>query len=635
MKLAVIDKKLEELAKEKEALEKQKETVAVAADSLWPLPQEHPLVVGWRAFLAQPQDPQHFTVPQGVFGNCSSCDVYVRSCYSTFFDLIYNSSDQRCLILGTPGIGKTFFAYFLMREVVLRLKQEVMYQHRGGKSIIVFNPNGNVSILNEQIPLAQGHGWFIVDGVHPMDYVGPTVLVTSPNEAVYYTWQKQPSVVTFFMPLWTEAEVSACVQKLPPGTYDANLPPQVADVLPRAVGLKRFDVFGGVPRFLFGSSNMVLSGAHALKQAISVAKLCAFMKSTGLEAGRVSDRLVAINPAVNFQSYVVNFRSEFVSRELTTLFCQEEHAQLLSFLRGSAGNSSVAAIRGDLFEAEAHQRLCRGGKFVMRRVGTQTTEEVTLPKVATHVFEDLKNATVDADVYQKPTFRSLCAVDSFMVHNSRLLMFQMTVASEHSLKQKGLDAVVAQAKERFFKGKKVPATVYIVVPPDRFSSFTSVRAFPPSPSFWFFPSFLACTHTHSFPPPSLFLRVPPSCTVRLVLVKRVFHPSAFRLRGPLEQHEDADHGVRARVGDSERRREREVVCGNEPQQVDRVGLEQVAANTCVTKSVRSRTVSPSSASCASKNDAVSPPATQKVEDGGKQVTPRSGWHGSMCASQKR
>ena len=40
--------------------------------------------------------------------------VYIRACYRRLLDVVTSNVTQKSLILGDPGVGKTYFSYFLL-----------------------------------------------------------------------------------------------------------------------------------------------------------------------------------------------------------------------------------------------------------------------------------------------------------------------------------------------------------------------------------------------------------------------------------------------------------------------------------------------------------------------------------------
>jgi hypothetical protein len=61
-------------------------------------------------------------------GTRSLNKIFVRDCYSDLYEIVMNSDIDSTLITGTPGIGKSFCAFYFMWRLLSEGKT-VIYQH--------------------------------------------------------------------------------------------------------------------------------------------------------------------------------------------------------------------------------------------------------------------------------------------------------------------------------------------------------------------------------------------------------------------------------------------------------------------------------------------------------------------------
>jgi len=171
--------------------------------------------------------------------------LYVRPCYEDLFFLIQKEKNERVLILGNPGIGKTCFNAFLFVKLKQIDVKNIIYVRKTTLAVtILFFSGDQVQTFSTLDPLRQvlsdPETWFLLDTVpDPGEWKARMVNVSSPKRENYKQYQKYPKVVTYYMPVWSydEFEVSAKVF------------PSVGG----EVFHKKFLLFGGIPRLIFFS----------------------------------------------------------------------------------------------------------------------------------------------------------------------------------------------------------------------------------------------------------------------------------------------------------------------------------------------------------------------------------------------
>ena len=161
----------------------------------------------------------------------------------------------------------------------------------------------------------------------------------------------------------------------------------------------------------------------------------------------------------------VYFASTFVQECAYDLFSRKNHHHLINFIRDAAGNPFLATIRGGLFEAHAHQRLCSGENFKIQSLessgsGSGEDETVNFGQLSTKDVSHVED--IDAGYYCKPVAKNFESIDSMIAPNT---LFQITVAEKHPVKHNGLDKL----KDKLATSGEL--RLYFVVPSDRYRGF--------------------------------------------------------------------------------------------------------------------------------------------------------------------
>lgn len=405
------------------------------------------------------------TLPAGVFilGNdILGSSIFVRDCYPALLKATLSIMDstacaypvRHVITLGNPGIGKTYFSYFLLAHIA-RIGGTVVYESGTSDRRYLLSPNriavGLKSDFSMFLDLASTY--YIVDATRPVVAAAKTVLLTSPRRDRWWEFHKIGCTLQY-MPVWSEDEIQFCRSFLFP-----NITPEVAT--------DRFRKWGGVPRY-------VLMYAHAdreqslLKKAIESMNLRMLIKSIGNEeaSDEVAHRLVHMTVDETFDICGYRFASDYVAERVYRHLLESSRQQLIDFLAASCTLNSLGALRGALFERHAHVIIPRAGEFNIRElkddksVVAQST--LSLAPRCVVVFKTASQISSVTDSYLLPQSRNFESVDSIIKAN---LLFQMTVTKAHPCKQAGLHRVLN------LLGNPPNPQLYFVVPMGLFDSF--------------------------------------------------------------------------------------------------------------------------------------------------------------------
>ncbi|KAF0774649.1 hypothetical protein AaE_001650 [Aphanomyces astaci] len=227
------------------------------------LPGTPALVAFWKALGAVVEANAVVTLPKEIylFGDPAlGSQLFVRPCYPPLWKLCWKSIHDplfpHLVILGNPGIGKTFFGFFILLQLA-RENKTVIYECGLSKSRYLFagdtvvkgSQDDFVGILD--LPTT----YYIVDAVRPLKCPAMTILLTKPIHEVWFEFNEDKCDFRY-MPVWAWDEISKCHTLL----YSKLTLDVVTD---------RFRRWGGVPRYVLRYA-LVDTLQSLLERAIAV-----------------------------------------------------------------------------------------------------------------------------------------------------------------------------------------------------------------------------------------------------------------------------------------------------------------------------------------------------------------------------
>ena len=128
--------------------------------------------------------------------------IYIRNSYKLLKDIII-STDDNLTIMGTPGMGKSFFGFYLM-YFLIQNNINFVYEPSGTDYRFLFI-NGNLQIYNYQLIKHEKQIIYIVDDHAPSDlyksFQFRTILICSPRDEYIKKFTKE-SYKKYFLPIW-------------------------------------------------------------------------------------------------------------------------------------------------------------------------------------------------------------------------------------------------------------------------------------------------------------------------------------------------------------------------------------------------------------------------------------------------
>ncbi|KAI8587921.1 hypothetical protein BDZ88DRAFT_214955 [Geranomyces variabilis] len=289
--------------------------------------------------------------------------LFVRKAYNDLWRLIscrcrLDQQYPRCLVSGTPGIGKSVFLYFLAYQIRQNEPNAVVILQTDPKTCVRVEgrrvEEGSTQSFKKD--LRKVNTWYLVDNCRPAENMSArTVMVSSPNHEISRRFLKDGA--HRFWPVWSEAEVRTAAGQ--PGRL-------MASDITLETALERFSQWGGSARFVFedrpehddpANLNEIIGRSADLRKVVD----CLYESGKGRE---VSDMLVHMIVGTDgdhaYRNYHYRFASDYICQRVASTLASRSHEAVESFIKAAEGIPAVATLRGHLFEGYAHLRLQEG-----------------------------------------------------------------------------------------------------------------------------------------------------------------------------------------------------------------------------------------------------------------------------------
>jgi len=197
--------------------------------------------------------------------------IITRKCYlelktkiidaiSTPISQISKTCFHRFLIKGNPGIGKSFFLLWLLFDLA-KNNHTVVYRKPPSPEFFVINPTQNLcfktlgydKVISSY--LEDPKVFYLLDTKDDFmsEVTAITILATSPRSSNYKLFSRLECRKNYFMPLWNWSEIHL-LNSLSYSLNEVDL-------------MRKFNLFSGVPRFVFGSDEYEQNRKNAIDQA--------------------------------------------------------------------------------------------------------------------------------------------------------------------------------------------------------------------------------------------------------------------------------------------------------------------------------------------------------------------------------
>ncbi|CAG8840757.1 22424_t:CDS:2, partial [Gigaspora margarita] len=389
----------------------------------------------WK-FLANAKiDNSFLKLPEGIYflgDKEQGAILYMRICYVHLADIVFNENIRRCRITGNPGIGKTFYGFYLL--YLLSKQNKTIVYHEAGQYPILFDNQHTFrskDIYDLVEYLENPEVWYIVDGQPPFRFSAKTILLCSPQKQHYKEFDKMVGTTIRFMPVWSWNEINECRI----GMFNHLEEVKVEDLYSR---------WGGIPRFVLEKAQDSSQQKH-IEDAISKSdgRLLNFVGEID-HADDISHRLIHIHTnlpgegeeAPYIQKYIL-FASEWVAEKVMEKLERNYNQQLRNFVSASSSENEYSTLRGVIFEQIAHRILQKGRSFIIRSLESDFTNAIEIPERIKLLFNDINK--IEEGKYCQPIQKNFSSIDAIVAPHT---LFQMTVSKNHPINVSGMKKLI-------------------------------------------------------------------------------------------------------------------------------------------------------------------------------------------------
>ena len=431
-----------------------------------PMPSSDDLVTFWaqlRSIEWIDEPNKIIELPSDVcwFGsNVCGNKLMIRQSYMDILTLMLKQQESKPhfvqgLLLGNPGIGKSWFLYYVMAHIVKFKIPDVyiLFQDPQKGGILFHESNifqGSPRSLFSTLAKPFHNCYYLIDSSVPDPFIynrlTKNILVSSPDKSIYKEFEKYLTLTTpHYLPTWSWEEISLCHQSCFP-----SLLPSVVEGL--------YFKFGGIPRDVLQKAD-VEGAEDILEESILAGNLEDLKDSIGEIQEKVGASHKILHYEVETPGYrknVVKFASSYVAEKVTTRLLLKQRNDVISFITASDPSPSSHGFAGNLFEGIIHSTLRNGGKFKVRNLETSSDSSISMgPEfviLGQTTQEKIINSQSEMSIvpvgtYCRPLSRSFAAIDSlFLRSSSQCFLFQSTVSLNHPIKRKRLLDIMRDMK---------------------------------------------------------------------------------------------------------------------------------------------------------------------------------------------
>ena len=402
--------------------------------------------------------------------------LYIRESYKDLYDLIFGQYKKKdILILGTPGIGKTFFlTYLLIRAIKEKKEERIIYcKHDQDKITAYFDIKNSGFIVQRKRCsaiddiLVDGKALLLIDAATAVTQaysVGNcrVIVSSSPNLDNYKDLRKDLHLVELHMPVWTFEEIECAT-------------PEYLAVVDKDEIMERYKKFGGIPRVIFADKDRYTSFEKIQHNALQHCKLrTLFGQFSRVDTGANSHQIFhqVVKSGSEYNSIEMRFASQYISDKVCTAVTLQS-VELEWLMQSSRSIPSMGAFRGYLFEPIAFLGLVEEHTYKVRAVLDGTTSQLDLKKKERIIIDDFDSLDLNKEyssAFLIPRKKNNTTWDSLAPPTS---IFQVTVSLDHGMKEEGLEKAITFLDE--LAGKSQRYSYYWVVPYENIGKFTAPK----------------------------------------------------------------------------------------------------------------------------------------------------------------
>ncbi|KAI8904979.1 hypothetical protein EDD86DRAFT_277657 [Gorgonomyces haynaldii] len=270
--------------------------------------------------------------------------VYVRPCFIPLATQLFELSNSfpTVRVMGSPGVGKSYFAYFLLLWIS-RTGATVVHETHN-RRYFFSKDTADVGNLHSFEDILQTGDYYIVDGPKPTKCKAKTIELCN-----FRTGSAKKRVI---LPLWSRDELKRCRDSL-----FLNVSLQKMDEL--------FLKWSGNPKYVLEQAYND-NEQHRLLEAIKAVPLTTLVD--GVEQGRFLNDVSAFMTHFVEKDSKFYFLNDYVADLYFAHVYQTQKQQLVGFLSRPDAFSAYTFVFMALLDRLAHLKLSKGGRFKIKQL---------------------------------------------------------------------------------------------------------------------------------------------------------------------------------------------------------------------------------------------------------------------------
>jgi hypothetical protein len=286
--------------------------------------------------------------------------LVVRACYERMWSIISTTSDRRFAIIGSPGIGKSWFLFLCMCKLAEARILFLYISNKGQSATYYVFQDGQTTEYSGRTPqiqvLVANPGVFIlIDDRPPFGterVSGKVIVASSPDPDKYKDLLKEGEQgVKLYMPVWKDEELEA---KRLQHTKECNVELSASELR------ELVNIAGRVPRYIFRKNmsyaDILWWNLQEIDEAVQSKPVEKMLEGAGnLTAADkdTSHRILAIEvDESNFTRAGLTFHSLHTRQVALRQLANVSRLQLFNYYKKTHGS-----LKGNIFEWYAHRKL--------------------------------------------------------------------------------------------------------------------------------------------------------------------------------------------------------------------------------------------------------------------------------------
>lgn len=369
----------------------------------------------------------------------------LRTAYFDIFELVLNGlqiplRNYHNLVLGSPGIGKSFFHPFCL-YVLIRANAPVFFQKDDYSGLFYEGKLYKCKVpLAESTLLSGSNTWVLYDRKEPPNTISRknvSIMVSSPKKERYWEYLKNSGCPgPFYMPLWSFAELKHINPSLPADLFVAT-----DEELK-----KRYEFCGGVPRYIFVNFSSYKDNYPQALDSVKVHHL--FIKEM-MDIDDVSHRIFALQVPENYYVCQLDFLSRKISFEVKEHFKPQKGAILARMVK-EYYDGAISAVNESIYADYGWEEFVPNVQFSMQSLGMDKT--IGTLNITDLAFGDIYGHTLDEVLWEPelpaklwiPCSRTFPCINGLLLfHSSRkALGLHYTVSLHHPVPRDALAKLI-------------------------------------------------------------------------------------------------------------------------------------------------------------------------------------------------